>query len=133
VFIDVPGHERFVRNMLAGAAGIDLALLVISALESVKPQTWEHFEVCRMLGVKARVIAITKAELADPEVRESLRFDADEHAPRVRTGSHVSGRPLGDGDERILFQQPVVIPTPSRFDRAVTVRERRSKTSATGC
>src|SRR5471030_3149866 len=51
-FIDVPGHERFIRNMLAGAAGIDLVLLVISAGESIKPKTREHFEICRMLGVK---------------------------------------------------------------------------------
>src|ERR1700689_2431209 len=63
-FIDVPGHERFVRNMLAGAAGIDLVLLVVSSMESIKPQTREHFEICRMLGVKAGVIALTKADLA---------------------------------------------------------------------
>jgi selenocysteine-specific elongation factor len=98
-FIDVPGHERFVRNMLAGAAGIDLVLFVISALESVKPQTREHFEICRMLGIKAGVIAITKADLADPEMRESVRLDVDElvagyfleHAPRVEV-SAITGK-----------------------------------------
>src|SRR5471030_1065601 len=66
-FIDVPGHERFIRNMLAGAAGIDLVLLVVAATESIKPQTREHFEICRMLGVQAGVIAVTKADLVDSD------------------------------------------------------------------
>ncbi len=94
-FIDVPGHERFVRNMLAGAAGIDLVLFVISATESIKPQTREHFEICRMLGVKAGVIALTKADLADPELLELARLEVDEFvagsfledAPRVAVSS----------------------------------------------
>ncbi len=77
-FIDVPGHERFVRNMLAGAAGIDMVLFVISAMESIKPQTREHFEICRMLGVEAGVIALTKADLADPELLELARLEVDE-------------------------------------------------------
>ncbi|MCC7154211.1 MAG: GTP-binding protein, partial [Bryobacterales bacterium] len=51
-FVDVPGHERFVRNMLAGAGGIDLVILVIAADESIKPQTREHFEICRLLGLR---------------------------------------------------------------------------------
>ena len=50
-FVDVPGHERFVRNMLAGASGIDLVMMVVAADESIKPQTREHFEICRLLGV----------------------------------------------------------------------------------
>ena len=54
-FVDVPGHERFVSNMLAGAAGIDVLLLVIAADESIKPQTREHFEICRLLGVQRGV------------------------------------------------------------------------------
>jgi selenocysteine-specific elongation factor len=77
-FIDVPGHERFVRNMLAGAAGIDMVLFVISATESIKPQTREHFEICRMLGVQAGVIALTKADLVDPELLELVRLEVDE-------------------------------------------------------
>ncbi len=77
-FIDVPGHERFVRNMLAGAAGIDMVLFVISAAESIKPQTREHFEICRMLGVKAGVIALTKADLVDAELLELARLEVDE-------------------------------------------------------
>ena len=59
-FIDVPGHERFVKNMLAGASGIDLVLLVIAADEGVMPQTREHFEICRLLDVKSGIIVITK-------------------------------------------------------------------------
>lgn len=77
-FIDVPGHERFVRNMLAGAAGIDLVLFVISALESIKPQTREHFEICRMLGVETGVIAITKADIADADLLELTRLEVEE-------------------------------------------------------
>ncbi len=77
-FIDVPGHERFVRNMLAGAAGIDMVLFVIAATESIKPQTREHFEICRMLGVKAGVVALTKADLAGPELLELARLEAEE-------------------------------------------------------
>ena len=64
--VDVPGHERFVRNMLAGAGGIDLVLLVIAADEGIKPQTREHFEICRLLGIPRGIIAITKSDLAIP-------------------------------------------------------------------
>lgn len=77
-FIDVPGHERFVRNMLAGAAGIDMVLFVIAATESIKPQTREHFEICRMLGVQAGVVALTKADLVEPELLELVRLEVDE-------------------------------------------------------
>src|SRR5262249_43288303 len=61
-FIDVPGHERFVRNMLAGVGGIDLVLLVIAADESIKPQTREHFEICRLLSIPRGITVITKAD-----------------------------------------------------------------------
>ena len=61
--VDVPGHERFVRNMLAGAGGMDLALLVVAADEGVMPQTREHLDICRLLGVPRGVVAITKADL----------------------------------------------------------------------
>jgi selenocysteine-specific elongation factor len=88
-FIDVPGHERFVRNMLAGAAGIDLALFVVAADESVKPQTREHFEICRMLGVKAGVIALTKADLADEDMRELTKLEVAE----LVAGSFLEGAP----------------------------------------
>src|ERR1700693_5597820 len=64
-FVDVPGHERFVGNMLAGAAGIDIVLLVIAADESIKPQTREHFDICRLLGIQHGLVALTKADLVD--------------------------------------------------------------------
>jgi len=77
-FIDVPGHERFVRNMLAGAAGIDLVLFVISAAESIRPQTREHFQICRLLGVQSGIVVLTKSDLADPELLELVRLEVDE-------------------------------------------------------
>src|ERR1700704_4006712 len=77
-FIDVPGHERFVTNMLAGAAGVDLVLLVIAADESIKPQTREHFDICRLLGVKRGVVALTKSDMVDGETLELVRMEAEE-------------------------------------------------------
>jgi len=75
-FVDVPGHERFIRNMLAGAAGIEAVLLVIAADESVKPQTREHFDICRLLYIERGLIVLTKADLATPEQLERTRRDA---------------------------------------------------------
>jgi selenocysteine-specific elongation factor len=66
-FIDVPGHERFVKNMLAGAAGIDLLLLVIAADESVMPQTREHFDICRLLNIREGLVVLTKSDLVEPD------------------------------------------------------------------
>ncbi len=66
-FIDVPGHERFMKNMLAGAAGIQAVLLIVAADESIKPQTREHFDICRLLGIEQGIIVLTKADLATPE------------------------------------------------------------------
>ena len=77
-FVDVPGHERFVRNMLAGAAGIDLVLLVISAQESVKPQTREHFEICRLLQVRRGITVLTKSDLVDAETLEVVRLEVED-------------------------------------------------------
>ncbi|MBV6496071.1 MAG: selenocysteine-specific translation elongation factor [Acidobacteria bacterium ACB1] len=74
-FIDVPGHERFVRNMLAGASGIDAVMLVVAADDGVMPQTREHFEICRLLGVEDGVIVITKASLADGDMIDLVRDD----------------------------------------------------------
>jgi selenocysteine-specific elongation factor len=78
-FVDVPGHERFVSNMLAGAAGIDLVLLVIAADESIKPQTREHFDICRLLGVKRGVVALTKSDLIDADMLELVRLEVEEY------------------------------------------------------
>src|SRR5438445_6265081 len=77
-FVDVPGHERFVSNMLAGAAGVDLLLLVIAADESVKPQTREHFDICRLLGIKRGVVALTKSEIGDSEPMGLVRMYGEE-------------------------------------------------------
>jgi selenocysteine-specific elongation factor len=66
-FIDVPGHERFVKNMLAGAAGIQAVILIVAADESVKPQTREHFEICRLLGIRRGFVVLTKIDLASAE------------------------------------------------------------------
>jgi selenocysteine-specific elongation factor len=78
-FVDVPGHERFVSNMLAGAAGIDVLLLVIAADESIKPQTREHFDICRLLGVKRGVVALTKSDTVDGDTLELVRMEAEEY------------------------------------------------------
>src|SRR5579859_2891949 len=66
-FVDVPGHERFVRNMLAGIGGIDVVLFVVAADEGIKPQTREHFEICRLLAVPRGITVITKADLVDAD------------------------------------------------------------------
>src|SRR5688572_4289384 len=77
-FVDVPGHERFVKNMLAGASGIDLVLLIIAADEGVMPQTREHFDICRLLGVRNGLVVVTKKDLVDAEMLDLVRFEAAE-------------------------------------------------------
>jgi len=73
--VDVPGHERFVKNMLAGVGGIDLAMLVIAADEGVMPQTREHLAICSLLHIRAGLIALTKADLVEPDWLELVRED----------------------------------------------------------
>ena len=77
-FIDVPGHERFVRNMLAGVGGIDLVVLVVAADEGVKPQTREHFDICRLLGIERGIVALTKSDLVEPDTLELVRLETEE-------------------------------------------------------
>ena len=77
-FIDVPGHERFIHNMLAGACGIDVVLLVVAADESIKPQTREHADICRLLGVRRGVVALTKCDLVDRETAEVVRMEVQD-------------------------------------------------------
>src|SRR5205807_8512181 len=89
-FVDVPGHERFVRNMLAGASGFDLVLLVIAADEAIKPQTREHFEICRLLGIPRGVVVLTKCDLVESEVLELVRLETEEF---IR-GSFLEGAPI---------------------------------------
>lgn len=77
-FVDVPGHERFVRNMLAGVGGIDLVLLVIAADEGVKPQTREHFDICRLLGVQRGITVLTKSDAVDKDMLEVVRLEVED-------------------------------------------------------
>jgi selenocysteine-specific elongation factor len=77
-FVDVPGHERFIRNMLAGVGGIDLVLLVIAADESIKPQTREHFDICRLLSVRRGIAVLTKSDAVDPETLAVVRAEVED-------------------------------------------------------
>jgi selenocysteine-specific elongation factor len=94
--VDVPGHERFIKNMLAGATGIDLVVLIVAADDSVMPQTREHLEILRLLGLRHGAIALTKCDLVDEttrevvelEVRELVQGTFLENAPLVRTSAH---------------------------------------------
>jgi selenocysteine-specific elongation factor len=86
-FVDVPGHERFVKNMLAGAHGLDLVALVIAADEGVMPQTREHFDICRLLGVSSGLVVLTKADAVDEELLELVRMEALE----LVAGSFLEG------------------------------------------
>jgi selenocysteine-specific elongation factor len=86
-FVDVPGHERFVKNMLAGVGGVDLVLFVVAADESIKPQTREHFDICRLLGVRRGVIALTKADLVEPDLLDLVRLEVEEFV----AGSFLAG------------------------------------------
>jgi selenocysteine-specific elongation factor len=89
-FVDVPGHERFIKNMLAGAAGIQAVLLVVAADESVKPQTREHFDICRLLDIRNGIIVLTKIDLAGAEqIRKTC-----EEVRALRAGSFLDSAPL---------------------------------------
>jgi selenocysteine-specific elongation factor len=81
--IDVPGHERFIRNMVAGATGIDLFLLVIDATEGARPQTHEHLAILKLLGIHSGVVAVTKADAADPAMLELVVAEARELVPEA--------------------------------------------------
>src|SRR5579884_4060563 len=95
--VDVPGHERFIKNMLAGATGIDLAVLVVAADDSVMPQTREHLEILRLLGLRHGVIALTKCDLVDETTREVVELEIRElvhgtfleNAPLIMTSAHT--------------------------------------------
>ena len=102
--VDVPGHERFVRNMLAGVGGIDLVLLVVAADESIKPQTREHFDICRLLAIPRGLVALTKSDLVDADMLDLVRLEVEEFL----RGSFLESAPVvpvsartGDGIERL--------------------------------
>ena len=127
-FVDVPGHERFVRNMLAGVGGIDVVLLVVAADEGIKPQTREHFDICRLLNVRRGLTVLTKSDLVDRDTLDVVRLELEDFlrgsfldsAPIVpvsaRTGAGIDdlqrelARVAFDapaGDSAALFRLPV--------------------------
>src|SRR5438067_109740 len=89
-FVDVPGHERFVKNMLAGVGGIDSVLLVVAADESIKTQTREHFAICKLLGIRTGVVAITKSDLVERDIIELVRLEIEE----LVAGSFLAKKPV---------------------------------------
>ena len=134
-FIDVPGHERFVKNMLAGIGGIDAVLLVIAADESIMPQTREHLAICELLGISSGVVAITKCDLVDDEIVELVALEVKDFL----AGTFLAGAPIvrtsaerGDGvDELCTALSGAVAAVPTRpqeepvrlpVDRVFTVR-----------
>ena len=88
--VDVPGHEKFVRNMLAGAGGMDMVMLVVAADEGIMPQTVEHLDILSILGIKKGVIVITKTDLVEPEFLELVQDDIEE----LVQGTFLEGAPI---------------------------------------
>ncbi|PYS83640.1 MAG: selenocysteine-specific translation elongation factor [Acidobacteria bacterium] len=123
-FVDVPGHERFVKNMLAGAHGIDLAALVIAADEGVMPQTREHFDICRLLAVAAGLVVLTKTDTVDEELLELVRAEAEE----LVAGSFLEDAPVvavsartGEGIEELKAKlREAALAAPARDSDTVT-------------
>src|SRR4051794_5839571 len=126
--VDVPGHERFVRTMVAGATGIDLYLMVIAADDGVMPQTVEHAAVLRALGVARGVVAVTKADLADPAAAarggRELLGDVEVVACSARTGAGVDA--VAAALDRVAARLPGRGTAPGdpvlHVDRSFTIR-----------
>src|SRR5437763_1795612 len=128
--VDVPGHERFVRNMVAGATGIDLFLLVVDAAEGARPQTHEHLAILRLLGVERGVVVVTKADTVDSETLELAVAEAAELMPEAEVVS-VSAKTGAGLDELrdALARTAETVERPERFgatrlwiDRAFSLR-----------
>jgi selenocysteine-specific elongation factor len=123
-FVDVPGHERFVKNMLAGVHGIDAVALVIAADEGVMPQTREHFDICRLLNVRRGLVVITKTDLVEEELLTLVRAEAEE----LVAGSFLEGVPTvavsarkGEGLEELRSAiRQIARETPARSSDSVT-------------
>jgi len=121
--VDVPGHERFVKNMVAGATGIDIVLLVIAADEGVMPQTREHLEICQLLGVKEGVVVLTKTDMVDSEWLTMVTEDVKEYL----TGTFLEGAPVlpfsavtGSGREELTAAiETAAGKVPSRTDQGI--------------
>jgi selenocysteine-specific elongation factor len=136
-FVDVPGHERFVRNMLAGVGGVDVVLLVIAADESIKPQTREHFDILQMLGVKRGITVLTKSDAVDAETLDVVRLEVEEflrgtfldstNAPIVAVSS-LTGVGLDDLTRALIAAAAEVQPRDSKalarlpIDRVFTMK-----------
>jgi selenocysteine-specific elongation factor len=128
--VDVPGHERFVRNMVAGASGIDLFLLVVDAGEGARPQTHEHLAIMKLLGIDRGVVAVTKADAVEPELVELVAEEAGELVPgaRVVVTSAKSGQGLDELRAELaavaddLPHSRVEGPTRLFVDRSFTLR-----------
>ena len=88
--VDVPGHEKFIKNMLAGAGGIDLAMLVVAADEGFMPQTVEHLGILSLLGIRDGLVVITKCDMVDPEWVEMVKEDVKAQTE----GTFLSGKPI---------------------------------------
>jgi len=106
--VDVPGHERFVKNMLAGVTGIDMAMLVVAADDGVMPQTVEHLEILDLLGVERGIVVITKIDLADDELLSLVREDVEKllkgtslEGAEILTASSVTGEGIEDVKRKI--------------------------------
>ena len=100
--VDVPGHEKFIKNMLAGAGGIDLAMLVIAADEGVMPQTVEHLDILSLLGVQGGLVVLTKAELVDDDWLEFVRRQALELADRELASAERYYRPASPAMKKLI-------------------------------
>ena len=128
--IDVPGHERFIRNMVAGASGIDFFLLVVDATEGARPQTHEHLAILRLLGIDDGVVAVTKADAAEPDLLEAVLDEARELVPGVQVVP-VSAK-TGDGLDELRSalaavaerkeHSPLLAATRYYVDRAFTLQ-----------
>ena len=97
--MDVPGHEKFIKNMLTGAGGIDLAMLIIAADDGVMPQTVEHLDILTLLGVRDGLIVITKADIVDPEWLEMMAEEVKEKSVEELAQEVLEGR-HGNGEDR---------------------------------
>jgi selenocysteine-specific elongation factor len=124
--VDVPGHERFVRTMVAGATGVDLFLLVVDANEGARPQTHEHLAVLRLLGVERGVVALTKSDLTDAETLALARAEAEELVPGAAVVA-VSAR-TGDGLDELRVALAAIATGRDREDAATRLYVDRSFT-----
>ncbi|HLW98724.1 MAG TPA: selenocysteine-specific translation elongation factor [Candidatus Acidoferrales bacterium] len=120
-FVDVPGHERFVRNMLAGAGGIDLVLFVIAADEGIKPQTREHFDICRLLGIPRGIVVLTKSDLVDSVSRDIVRLEVEDFL----RGSFLEGAPIVASSARTREGLPELRETLTRVALQVATKDTR--------